>query len=64
VQKFCQTPLWQAAAHFSMYFCRNIWDRLGPIAGQLGLLSVLQAKAELPYALHSRAYGTIPAPGY
>jgi len=36
------------AAHFGVYFCRNIWDRLGRIAEKVGLLAaVLQSKTQL-----------------
>jgi len=47
VQNFRPGPSRQAAAHFGVYFCRNFWDRLRRIAGQVGLLSVLQTKAKL-----------------
>jgi hypothetical protein len=44
VQNFRPRPSWQAAAHFGVYFCRNIWDRLRRIAGQVGGLPIPQAK--------------------
>jgi len=34
VQNFRPRPSWQAAAHFGVYFCRSIWDRLRRIAGR------------------------------
>ena len=65
VQNFFRRLSWQAAAHFGVSFCRNIWDTLRRFAGQTGLLPVPPAKAGLAMdsmpGLHATAQPAMPA---
>jgi hypothetical protein len=64
VQNFSRRLSRQAAAHFDVSFCRNIWDTLRRFAGQAGLFPVPPAKAgpsmdSMP-GLHATAQPAMP----